>query len=60
MIWNPAKLVSMISRVVTLLPGDVIATGSPPGVSPLSIGDVVEVDVEGIGILRNSVVAAST
>jgi 2-keto-4-pentenoate hydratase/2-oxohepta-3-ene-1,7-dioic acid hydratase in catechol pathway len=60
MIWNPRKLVSMISHVVTLLPGDVIATGSPPGVGPLSIGDVVEVDVEGIGILRNTVVAAST
>lgn len=56
MIWNPAQLVSMISRVLTLLPGDVIATGSPPGVSPLRRGDVVEVEVEGIGILRNFVV----
>jgi len=56
MIWNPRQLVSMISHVVTLLPGDVIASGSPPGVSPLHGGDVVEVEVEGIGILRNFVV----
>lgn len=50
-------LVSMISRVLTLLPGDVITTGSPPGVSPLAPGDNIEVEVEGIGILRTRAVA---
>jgi 2-keto-4-pentenoate hydratase/2-oxohepta-3-ene-1,7-dioic acid hydratase in catechol pathway len=54
-IFSPAKLVSLISSVLTLHPGDVIATGSPPGVGPLTDGDVVEVEVEGIGILRNRV-----
>lgn len=56
MIWQPAELVSLISQVLTLHPGDVIATGSPPGVGPLQPGDVVEVEVEGIGVLRNTTV----
>lgn len=51
------KLVSMISHIVTLLPGDVISTGSPPGVSPMAPGDSIEIEVEGIGILRNRTVA---
>jgi len=41
---------------MTLLPGDVILTGTPAGVGPLQPGDVVEVEVEGVGILRNQVV----
>src|SRR6266568_4464437 len=45
-----------ISQVMTLLPGDLIATGTPAGVGPLVAGDVVEVSVEGLGTLRNSVV----
>jgi len=53
MIWTPSELVSAVSHVLTLLPGDVIATGSPPGASPLHDGDLVEVGIEGIGILRN-------
>lgn len=48
-------LVRWISRMMTLLPGDVIATGTPAGVGPLVAGDIVEVSVEGIGTLRNSV-----
>ena len=44
-----------ISQVMTLEPGDVIATGTPAGVSPLQAGDVVEVSVEGVGTLRNPV-----
>ena len=44
-----------ISRVMTLNPGDLIATGTPQGVGPVSAGDVVEVSVEGIGVLRNAV-----
>lgn len=51
------RLVSMISHVLTLYPGDVISTGSPPGVAPLHPGDTVEVEIEGIGTLRNSAVA---
>ena len=44
-----------ISQVMTLLPGDLIATGTPKGVGPVLAGDVVEVSVEGIGTLRNPV-----
>jgi 2-keto-4-pentenoate hydratase/2-oxohepta-3-ene-1,7-dioic acid hydratase in catechol pathway len=40
---------------MTLVPGDVILTGTPSGVGPLQAGDVVEVEVEGIGVLRNAV-----
>lgn len=54
---NPFTLVEFISHVMTLYPGDVIATGTPPGVGPLHPGDTVEVEIEGIGVLRNRVVA---
>jgi 2-keto-4-pentenoate hydratase/2-oxohepta-3-ene-1,7-dioic acid hydratase in catechol pathway len=50
-------LVSFISHVMTLEPGDVIATGTPAGIAPIQIGDVVEVEVEGVGVLRNPVAA---
>lgn len=50
-------LVRWISRVMTLVPGDVIATGTPAGVGPLTAGDTVEVSVAGIGVLRNPVQA---
>jgi 2-keto-4-pentenoate hydratase/2-oxohepta-3-ene-1,7-dioic acid hydratase in catechol pathway len=56
MIFPPPTLISYVSRVMTLLPGDVILTGTPSGVGPLSPGDRVEVEVEGIGILANEVV----
>jgi 2-keto-4-pentenoate hydratase/2-oxohepta-3-ene-1,7-dioic acid hydratase in catechol pathway len=55
MIFNAYNLVSFISAIMTLLPGDVISTGTPPGVGELQVGDVVEVEIEGIGILRNTV-----
>jgi 2-keto-4-pentenoate hydratase/2-oxohepta-3-ene-1,7-dioic acid hydratase in catechol pathway len=48
-------LVSFISRVMTLLPGDVIATGTPEGIGPMRAGDAVEVRIKGIGSLRNTV-----
>jgi len=48
-------LIETITAIMTLEPGDVIATGTPAGVGPLSDGDVVEVAIEGIGILRNPV-----
>ena len=47
------ELVSYISQIMTLLPGDVIATGTPSGVGPLYCGDRVDVEIEGIGILTN-------
>src|SRR5712672_873126 len=55
MIYPPAFLVRWISRMMTLMPGDVIATGTPAGVGPLVAGDMVEVSVAGIGVLRNPV-----
>ena len=51
------RLVEFISSVMTLFPGDVIATGTPPGVGSLLVGDVVTVEVGGIGALVNRVVA---
>jgi 2-keto-4-pentenoate hydratase/2-oxohepta-3-ene-1,7-dioic acid hydratase in catechol pathway len=55
MIFNSYEIVSFISSIMTLLPGDVIITGTPPGVGELRVGDVVEVEIEEIGILRNNV-----
>ncbi len=55
LIFNVFELVKFISNIMTLLPGDVIATGTPPGVGALKEGDVVEVIIEGIGTLRNGV-----
>lgn len=49
-------LLRHISQVMTLEPGDIVATGTPAGVGPLKAGDVVEVTVEGVGTLRNPVV----
>ncbi|MGO8694437.1 MAG: fumarylacetoacetate hydrolase family protein [Rectinemataceae bacterium] len=56
MIFGVAELVSFISRNMTLEEGDLIATGTPSGVGPLRAGDLVEVEIEGIGCLRNPVV----
>jgi 2-keto-4-pentenoate hydratase/2-oxohepta-3-ene-1,7-dioic acid hydratase in catechol pathway len=58
MIFPIDRLVAYVSAVMTLEPGDVIATGTPEGVGPLRAGDVVEVDIEGVGVLRNPVVDA--
>lgn len=57
MLFPVARLVSHISQFVTLAPGDVVLTGTPAGVAAMQPGDVVEVEVERIGILRNRVVA---
>lgn len=57
MIFSVPKLVAFISRVMTLDPGDVIITGTPAGVGPMKPGDTIEVEVEGIGVLRNPVAA---
>ncbi|MBB4071335.1 fumarylacetoacetate hydrolase family protein [Canibacter oris] len=59
LIHSLARIVSYASSVWTLLPGDVILTGTPAGVGRLHPGDTVEVEIAGIGILRNPVVAAT-
>jgi 2-keto-4-pentenoate hydratase/2-oxohepta-3-ene-1,7-dioic acid hydratase in catechol pathway len=56
LIFPVDELVSFISHVMTLNPGDIIATGTPSGVGPMLPGDIVEVTIEGIGTLRNYVV----
>jgi 2-keto-4-pentenoate hydratase/2-oxohepta-3-ene-1,7-dioic acid hydratase in catechol pathway len=58
MVFKIPELIEYISAAMTLEPGDVILTGTPDGVSPIQPGDQVEVEVEGIGVLRNPVVAA--
>ena len=56
MIWDMRSLVADIARTITLLPNDVILSGTPANSRPVEPGDVVEVEVEGLGILRNFVV----
>lgn len=56
LIFSPHRLVSFISRVMTLEPGDVISTGTPSGVGPLHRGDRVEIRIQNIGSLKNRVV----
>ena len=55
LVFPAAHLVWFVSRVMTLLPGDIISTGTPAGISPLEAGDRVEVEVEGVGVLANPV-----
>jgi 2-keto-4-pentenoate hydratase/2-oxohepta-3-ene-1,7-dioic acid hydratase in catechol pathway len=56
MVFDVSTLVSYVSHVMTLLPGDVILTGTPAGVSPIRDGDTVTISIEGIGTLSNRVV----
>jgi 2-keto-4-pentenoate hydratase/2-oxohepta-3-ene-1,7-dioic acid hydratase in catechol pathway len=58
MIHDLPAQIAFISEVMTLLPGDVILTGTPAGVGPIVAGDTVSVEIEGIGTLRNPVRAA--
>lgn len=58
MIFAVPQLLAYISRVMTLEPGDLVATGTPEGVGPLVAGDLVEVEIPGVGVLRNPVVSA--
>jgi 2-keto-4-pentenoate hydratase/2-oxohepta-3-ene-1,7-dioic acid hydratase in catechol pathway len=60
MLFSTDAIIRWIAQVMTLVPGDVIATGTPPGVGTLAAGDVVEVSVSGIGTLRNPVAARET
>jgi 2-keto-4-pentenoate hydratase/2-oxohepta-3-ene-1,7-dioic acid hydratase in catechol pathway len=55
MIFKPEQLVSYISQVMTLMPGDVILTGTPAGVGPLQVGDRISIKIEGIGTLSNGI-----
>ena len=55
MIFPVAEVVAFISHIMTLYPGDLVTTGTPPGVGPLAAGDSVEVEIAGIGVLRHGV-----
>jgi 5-oxopent-3-ene-1,2,5-tricarboxylate decarboxylase/2-hydroxyhepta-2,4-diene-1,7-dioate isomerase len=56
MMWDMHYLVADIARTITLVPGDVILSGTPANSRPVEPGDVVEVEVEGLGTLRNRIV----
>lgn len=56
LIFSVPGLIEFISGIMTLEAGDLIATGTPPGVGELFVGDEVEIDIEGIGVLKNSVI----
>jgi 2-keto-4-pentenoate hydratase/2-oxohepta-3-ene-1,7-dioic acid hydratase in catechol pathway len=60
MVFSIPTLVAFVSQVMTLEPGDLIATGTPAGVGPLSSGDVVEVEIPGVGVLKNPVTAEAS
>ena len=57
LLFSVPHLISFMTRYFTLLPGDVISTGTPSGVGDVTPGDSVEIEIEGIGVLRNHVVA---
>src|SRR5208283_5359532 len=59
LIFKTDFLISFISHVMTLLPGDVISTGTPPGVGQMKPGDVIEIEIEQIGVLANAVSSPS-
>jgi len=57
LIFPVPKIIEHVTRVMTLMPGDIIATGTPPGVGPMQVGDTITIEVEGIGSLTNTIVA---
>ncbi|WP_228486281.1 fumarylacetoacetate hydrolase family protein [Paludibaculum fermentans] len=57
MIFSVGAILQFVTEFMTLEPGDLIATGTPPGVGPVQPGDVIQVEVPGLGILENSIVA---
>ncbi len=57
-IFPVAEVIAFVSEIMTLEPGDLISTGTPPGVGPLVAGDLVEIEIPGIGTLRHGVAAA--
>jgi 2-keto-4-pentenoate hydratase/2-oxohepta-3-ene-1,7-dioic acid hydratase in catechol pathway len=58
MIWPVAELLRYISTIMTLVPGDLVCTGTPEGVGPLAAGDLVTVELESVGLLENPVAIA--
>jgi 2-keto-4-pentenoate hydratase/2-oxohepta-3-ene-1,7-dioic acid hydratase in catechol pathway len=56
MIFSIPQIIAFVSKNFTLMPGDIILTGTPSGVGPLAHGDIVEVEIEQIGVLRNTVI----
>ena len=58
MVFGVYTLISYISQSITLYPGDLISTGTPAGIAPMKPGDTIEVRVEGVGSLTNTVVAS--
>jgi 2-keto-4-pentenoate hydratase/2-oxohepta-3-ene-1,7-dioic acid hydratase in catechol pathway len=56
LMWSVPRILEFITQGITLLPGDVVATGTPAGIGPMQVGDVVEIEIENIGVLRNHVV----
>jgi len=57
MVFSPAEIVAYVSQIMTLLPGDVILTGTPEGIAPMQIGDTVSIEIESIGVLTNTIEA---
>jgi 2-keto-4-pentenoate hydratase/2-oxohepta-3-ene-1,7-dioic acid hydratase in catechol pathway len=57
MVFGVGELIEYITAFTTLLPGDVVLTGTPSGVGKVEVGDLMEVEVDGIGILANPVVS---
>ena len=60
MIWDMAYLVTDIARLITLVPGDLILSGTPANSRPVQPGDVVTVEVEGLGVLENTIVQGAS
>jgi len=56
LLFGVDALVAYLSRAITLMPGDLIMTGTPGGIGPLQPGDIFEIDIEGVGVLRNDVI----
>ena len=60
LLFDVETVISYITQFVTLTPGDVIYTGTPGTTKPMQPGDIIEVEVEGVGTLRNGIARAST
>jgi 2-keto-4-pentenoate hydratase/2-oxohepta-3-ene-1,7-dioic acid hydratase in catechol pathway len=60
LIFSVPEIIAFVSKVMTLEPGDIIATGTPSGVGPLTPGDRVEIEIEDVGVLANPVVEAAS
>ncbi|MDP9894919.1 2-keto-4-pentenoate hydratase/2-oxohepta-3-ene-1,7-dioic acid hydratase in catechol pathway [Variovorax boronicumulans] len=60
LLFGVDALVAYLSKSITLMPGDLIMTGTPGGIGPLKPGDIFEIDIEGVGVLRNDVIGDNT